>query len=813
MSIVLLWILYLTASGGVLLIVARWLRRPVSPGGAALLLGLPILFCLPGFFHDRTIFPVDQLAHFAPWSSQVSGPAHNPNLNDAATQFAPWAKTVRIAWKEGSLPFRNRWNGSGSPLAANGQSAAFSPFTFAMGPLPLAYGFTLSVALKLFLALTGTWLWLRELAVSVVSAFLGAAAFAFSMTMAPWLLFPHTAVFCLWPWALLAIELVVSPRPSRGGFPLLVAVFSAWILAGHPESACLGGLGMGLFLVARLLARDQSWRPRRLLRVGAAGLLAVALTAFVWVPQLLAIRASERYVTASDFRAGLQSHSPHLPGWRLGFVTSIFPQALGDEVRSPRVAGLPFGSVETGLGFFGLVGWSLCLLILRPGARRQKPEIPLVLPLLCGLLIGTATWPFFEGFLSIPLLNLVLAPRLFSWVAFFGAAVAAFELDRLVEDVRSSRAKAGFALLSPLLLAAVVAAAFHRLRPLHVVSGGLAAVRADTTVAFGALAAVAVLFLSMILRPEWSAAASLLLAAVALGDLLLQSTRLYRWGSARDFYPPTPLTAFLGRATGAFRVVGDGAAVFPGTNVFAGVEEIRTHDPVERRDYVEFLDRTCGYDPKPYFKQIRNLESPALDFLNVRFLVSGDPARAESQRWRHVYSGPDGSVLENTRVLPRVFAPNRLRIVAPSSVADVPLPEDWSREATLVANRENLSESNAPAEVLEYRETTNQVRFRARSLDPRRQTVLVTSLVDDGGWSATADRGTPLETYRANAVFLALLLPAGAQAVALDYRPPGFRPGLAVSAAAAALVLVFLVRNASKRRRSPVRSSDEPMNR
>jgi len=801
----LLWFLYLAITVGVVLLVVYGLRRPVPPVLAVILVGLPIVFCLPGFFRGATIFPVDQLAHFAPWSARVSGPAHNPNLNDAATQFAPWAKTVRVAWKEGSLPLRNRWNGGGSPLAANGQSGAFSPFTFAMSPLPLADGFTLSAAIKLFLALTGTWLWLRELAVSVISALLAAAAFAFSMTMTPWLLFPHSAVFCLWPWALLAIELLVSSRPSRGGFSLAVAVFSTWILAGHPESACLGGLGMGLFLVARLLARDQSWRPRRLLRVGAAGLLAAALTAFVWVPQLLAIRASERFVTASDFRAGLQNHSPHLPGWSLGFVTSVFPQALGDEVRSPRVPGLPFGSAETSLGFFGLAGWSLCLLILRPGARRQKPEIPLALPLFCGLAIGTATWPIFEGFLSIPLLNLVLAPRLFSWVAFFGAAVAAFELDRLVEDARRSRVQASLALFSPLLLAAVVAATFHRLRPLHAASGGLAAVRADTAAALGALAAVAVVFLSMILRPEWSTAASFLLAAVALGELLLQGSRLYRWGNARDFFPPTPLAAFLGRATGAFRVVGEGAALFPGTNVFAGVEEIRTHDPVERRDYVEFLDRTCGYDPKPYFKQIRNLESPALDFLNVRFLVSGDPARAESQRWRRVYSGPDGSVLENTRVLPRVFAPGRLRIVADAPAADLPLPEDWSREATLIANRENLSESNAPAEVLDYRETTNQVRFRARSLDPRRQTVLVTSLIDDGGWSATGDRGTSLPTFRANAVFLALLLPAGAQAVALDYRPPGFRPGLAVSAAAAALVLFVLVRNAWKRRTSPVR--------
>jgi hypothetical protein len=801
----LLWLLYLTAAGGLFLFVARWLRRPVAPRSAVVLLGLPILFCLPGFFRGATIFPVDQLAHFPPWASRVSGPAHNPNLNDAATQFAPWAKTVRMAWKEGSLPLRNRWNGCGSPLAADGQSAAFSPFTFAMGPLPLVYGFTLSVALKLFLALTGTWLWLRELAVSIPSAFLGAVAFAFSLTMTPWLLFPHSAVFCLWPWALLAIELLVSPRRSRGGFPLLVAVFSAWILAGHPESACLGVCAVGLFLVGRLFARDSSIRLRRLPTVLSAGVLAAALTAFLWVPQSLAIRDSNRFVWASQVANTLRGHSPHLPGWSLGFVTAVFPTAFGDDLEAPHLSIAPFSPPEMMLAYFGVVGWALGLLILRPGSARQRPEIALLLPMLCGLAVATGAWPVFEGLLSIPLLRLISPPRFFSWVPLFGSALAAFELDRFSRDAGTSRGRAAFALAAPILLGGAILTAFFLLRPLHEASRGLVSVRAGVVRTLVTLAVVTLLLLWVCRSPKPSSAAGILLAATAFGELALQGSRLYRWGDPREWFPRVPMVEFLASQAQPFRVVGEEAAVFPATNIFAGVEEIRTHDPVERRDYVEFLDRTCGYDPKPYFKQIRNLESPALDFLNVRFLVSGDPARSESQRWRRVYSGPDGSVLENTRVLARVFAPDRLRIVADAPAADLPLPEDWSREATLVANRQNVSESNAPAEVLEYRETTNQVRFRARSLDPRRPTVLVTSLVDDGGWSATGDRGTPLQTFRANAVFLALLLPAGAQAVALDYRPPGFRQGLAVSAAAAALVVFILVRNVWKRRTSPVR--------
>ncbi|HYT32187.1 MAG TPA: hypothetical protein VEO37_06300, partial [Thermoanaerobaculia bacterium] len=112
----LLWFLYLTAAGGLLFLVAVWLRRSVPRRSALVLLGLPILFCLTGFFRGATLFPIDQLAHFPPWSARVSTPPHNPYLNDVATQIAPWAKAVRMAWKEGSLPLRNRWNGCGSAL-------------------------------------------------------------------------------------------------------------------------------------------------------------------------------------------------------------------------------------------------------------------------------------------------------------------------------------------------------------------------------------------------------------------------------------------------------------------------------------------------------------------------------------------------------------------------------------------------------------------------------------------------------------------------------------------------------------------------
>jgi hypothetical protein len=91
-------------------VVARWLGRPISVRLFLAFLLLPVLFLLPAFVTTRTIFPVDHALSFPPWNAPPHPSAANPNLNDVATQMAPWAKAVRLAWKEGSIPWRNRWN-------------------------------------------------------------------------------------------------------------------------------------------------------------------------------------------------------------------------------------------------------------------------------------------------------------------------------------------------------------------------------------------------------------------------------------------------------------------------------------------------------------------------------------------------------------------------------------------------------------------------------------------------------------------------------------------------------------------------------
>jgi hypothetical protein len=740
---------------------ASWLRRPLPARIFLAFLLLPILFLLPAFVGGKTIFPVDHAMSLPPWNSLPHDRPANPNLNDVATQMAPWAKAVRLAWKEGSLPWRNRWNACGSPLAANGQSAAFSPLTFLGMALPLANAFNVAAAVKLFAALAGTWLWLSELRLSRGSALFGAVLFTFSFTMVPWLLFPHTSVIALWPWVLFAIERMREASSRGRAVAALAVILVLQILAGHPESVVLEALFASIWLGARALARDLGETRAIFGAAAIAALLAVGSTAFFLAPHILAIRDSNRAVTALDFSKRLSVRlAPHAPGWRYGFFTAILPRSLGDAMASPMLPISAGSFPEMALGHFGVAGWACTLLLFRRGSRRPRAELALLLPLLAGFATAILLWPVFELFFVIPIVQLMLPLRFFTLVAFAGSALAAFEIDRLEKDIEAGRA-GGFALLSSAgVVLALVAVVFWRLAPFYATAGSLVPQRKELALAAVFLLALAALG-AVVSRGKTMLAPAVLpflVAFVAAAELFAQGIRLYRFGSPAQFYPPTPLIEFLRREPRPFRILGEGPVFYPGFHVFAGLEDVRIHDPVERREYVELLDAACGYDPSAYFKHVRDVNCALLDLLNVKYLVTAPHRETPGPKWRPVYSGEDGTVFENGQVLPRVFAP----------------PERGS---------------DGSVRVSDYREETNSASFRAAA--PPAGAVVVASLVQDGGWTARDETGSRLSTFRASGPFLAITLPGGDHRVRLSYAPPGSKAGALVSLGTLAAVLVI----------------------
>jgi hypothetical protein len=282
-------------------------------------------------------------------------------------------------------------------------------------------------------------------------------------------------------------------------------------------------------------------------------------------------------------------------------------------------------------------------------------------------------------------------------------------------------------------------------------------------------------------------------------ELLHQGIRLYRFYSPADLYPETQLIRFLRAQSPPFRIVGAEGALFPNTNVFASVESIGTHDPAERRDYVRLLDLAAGYPTFDYFKVVRDLDAPILDLLNVRFLVSSADGKSPGARWIPVYAGEDGRVFENRGALPRFYAPPEVEVVRRSPGAPPTgrnaLPAYGPRLEELLttgafARRALVLENRAfpPAGVVDNPsvavgqvvEKTNTVRFSA-SVSGLRSSVLISSLVTDGGWSAQDEHGKQLSVGLATGPFLALVVPPGEHVVTLTYWPPGFRIGSVLS--------------------------------
>jgi hypothetical protein len=481
-------------------------------------------------------------------------------------------------------------------------------------------------------------------------------------------------------------------------------------------------------------------------------------------------------------------------------------------VGSPSIPGAAAAFPEMVFGYAGILPVLFALLLLRPGSPRRRESLVLLALVLLAVGIAVGQWPLLELLARLPGLDDVSPLRFLAWLGLAVPLLAALELDRLEKDAAASsrpRAVAFASLAAAVLLFAAAVAVAHRLAPLHRLAGGggLDFQRRELAVA-GLLLALGAAAALLLAGRAKVAALGTLCALLTAAELLRGGRRLYGSFPTDWMFPPTPLLEFVRSRPGTFRVAGEGAVLYPETAVFAGVEDVRTHDAAERQDYIAFLDATSGFPPLDYFKTLRRLDAPALDFLNVRYLLTPPGRAAPGPKWRPVYGDAQGEVFENADVLPRVFAPAAITFVPPAAGSGREALErfasivDWRAVAWVASASpsESGTRENPRVEVSDYREEANAAGFRTQSSSPA---WVVASLPQDGGWTASDEADRRLAVLPANGPFLAIAIPAGDHAVRLRYRPPGLSTGLGIAIGSLALALAAAVHRGSRRPGGP----------
>lgn len=727
--------------------------------------------------------PVDFINILPPWGSW--GHRHllsNPEMNDLTMQIVPWAHQAREAWRSLHFPIWNPLAGCGYPLLANGQSSAMSPLRLLALPLPLGYAMTAEAAMKLLIALTSMYLLCRRRYDELPSA-IGAISFAFCTFVSTWLHFPIVTVAVWLPAAFLAIELLIE-RCTYRRFLFAVVVWTAMLYGGHPETLTHATFFGGLF--ALWIAFVERPVPRRdairALALAAAAIFVAALLAAPFIATFAeTVKKSRRF---QELQVNPNGEPPFsdFPSAIATFEPNFYGHAPAEKPLGPATA----ESITGFAGILGIASWFA--LLVQAVARRRFRTREFFLVVLALIASGIVfNWPVISSLFHF-VFRLAANARLRLLLCWIAAAMTAAAVD----SARRERS-------IPFLLG-VLAAAAILLYLMQTVPFPTAAAKDTAMIAILPSMVVLTLAALFVLDLRGRHIATMLASAAIVAELWTATDGWNPVLPVEAMYPKTPLIATLQRLQAAtpgndpFRIVGIGAALFPNTNAMYGLADIRTHDPMAFGRYLGVLRLLTNLETNEYFAKWQNLDTPLLNYLNVRYVIGDrgfDPK--DRRRYQLLYQGRDGRIFENRDVKPRFFAAHDIVLeFNHDRFAQTLMQHDFSKQTVvniLPVDSDRMRQdllapkSDPIVQIVEAGDTAFRLRIRSQ-----RHALIVSSQPWWPGWRVSLN-GRRIVPQLVNGAFFGFTIPPGDWDVRVDYVPASFYGGLA-GAIVTALLLI-----------------------
>ncbi|MGI8558499.1 MAG: hypothetical protein ACR2ND_09350, partial [Solirubrobacteraceae bacterium] len=281
---------------------ARMRRRPALLA-ALIYLVMALAMFGPALVPGHTLSGSDLSWFSPPWSAvKPHALAHpsNSDLADPRSVMQPF--TQYVEQRLPSIPLWNPYIQGGRPLLADGQSAVFSPFSVPAYLLPFFSSLVWTAVLKLWVAAFGMFLLARALGMRFAGALLSGLVYGFNLWLVTWLSYPHSGVWAMLPWILLATEYLVR-RPDLVSGGALAAAVALQFLCGHPESSFHVLVAAVGFFVLRIVLEWRRVEGSAVRLATPALAFAVSLLGGAALAALVLLPFGELLANSSDIHA------------------------------------------------------------------------------------------------------------------------------------------------------------------------------------------------------------------------------------------------------------------------------------------------------------------------------------------------------------------------------------------------------------------------------------------------------------------------------------------------------------------------------
>jgi hypothetical protein len=211
-----------------------------------------------------------------------------------ALQFYPWREFAFGELRAGHLPTWNPYLGAGAPLLANYQTAVFYPPNWLFLLLPGPQAMSLIAVLHVVWAGLGMWMFAGALGLAPFGRGMSTLSFALSGYLIARLGSFPTADAAAWiPWIFWLAQRVLAGQHWRDAGWLGLA-FGMQLLAGHAQTAWYSSVGVGLYVLWRVLWRQREQRLYTLALAGVGMVLGLAVAAAQLIPTVEYLGESQR---------------------------------------------------------------------------------------------------------------------------------------------------------------------------------------------------------------------------------------------------------------------------------------------------------------------------------------------------------------------------------------------------------------------------------------------------------------------------------------------------------------------------------------